>query len=65
MTKFLRGLMRDERGISALEYAILAAIIIAVVVVGITAFGDDIQSLFGRGSTALDSAVTPTPTTGQ
>lgn len=65
MVKFFQGLIRDERGISALEYAILAAIIIAVVVVGITAFGEDIGELFGRGSTALDSAVTPAPTTGQ
>lgn len=65
MTKFLRGLIRDERGISALEYAILAAIIIAVVVAGLVAFGEDISALFSRGGTAIEGAGTTTPTTTQ
>jgi pilus assembly protein Flp/PilA len=62
MTKFFRGLIRDERGISALEYAILAAIIIAVIVAGLTMFRTDITALFSDTSKEIRDATTTTTT---
>lgn len=35
MLTFLKMLRRDERGVSALEYAILAGLVLAAVVVGV------------------------------
>ena len=60
MLKLLKSIHRDTRGVSALEYAILAAVILGVIVVGVNALGVDISELFGRAGTALDSATTPT-----
>lgn len=57
MRKLLNALKRDERGVSALEYAILAGVIVAAVAVGVTAFGDKIGALFTKANTSLDTAV--------
>lgn len=51
MKNLLKKLSRDERGVSALEYAILAAVILGAVIVGI-------QTLGQRVNTALTTAVT-------
>lgn len=58
MTQFFRGLVRDERGISALEYAILAAIIIAVIVGALTIFGKDIKGVFTTAGEGVRSSTT-------
>ena len=57
MTKFFKGLIRDERGISALEYAILAGVIIVAVIAGATLFGGKIQGWFGSSVDAIDNAM--------
>lgn len=56
MLHFIRSLSRDERGVSALEYAILAGIIVsALVVVGVFLSGNNgLPSLF----TALMGRIT-------
>ena len=51
MLRFIKSLSRDERGVSALEYAILAAIVVsALVAVGTVMTGTDsstgLQGLF-------------------
>ncbi|HEY3540482.1 MAG TPA: Flp family type IVb pilin [Trinickia sp.] len=51
MLRFIMSLSRDERGVSALEYAILAAIVVsALVAVGTVMTGTDsstgLQGLF-------------------
>lgn len=56
MMKLLQALKRDERGVSAIEYAILAGVIVVVVAAGVTAFHDDIQTLFNKATGALDTA---------
>lgn len=62
MTKFFQGLVRDERGISALEYAILAAIIIAIIVGALTIFGGDIKGVFTRSGSQLQGVGGPATT---
>jgi pilus assembly protein Flp/PilA len=47
MLRFLRFLSRDERGVSALEYAILAAIVVAALVTVGTVFSNATTGLPG------------------
>jgi len=58
MLKLLMALKRDERGISALEYAVLAGVLLVVIVTGVVAFGDNIDTLFGAASDAITEATT-------
>lgn len=56
------SLFRDKRGVSSLEYAILAGIVISVITValgnpgGSTGIALEIKTLFGNVSTQLTNA---------
>jgi Flp pilus assembly pilin Flp len=63
MLKFVKVLSLDNRGVSALEYAILAAVILGIVVLGVETLGGGITSLFENAGSSLEragSATTPT-----
>jgi pilus assembly protein Flp/PilA len=64
MRKFLKTLMRDERGVSALEYAILAGMIVVVVAGAMTTFGGELNTAFGTLSEAISDAVAAYPSSG-
>lgn len=56
MLQFIKSLSRDERGVSALEYAVLAGIIVvAVVAVGAT-FSTNLQGIFTNLTTKVTNA---------
>ncbi|KAA8999488.1 Flp family type IVb pilin [Affinibrenneria salicis] len=57
MRKLFKSLQKDERGVSALEYAILAGVIVVVVVTGVTGFKDQISSLFTNAGSSISKAV--------
>jgi pilus assembly protein Flp/PilA len=57
MRKFVQSLVRDERGVSALEYAILAGMIVVVVGAAVTAFGNELTAAFTALGTKLKAAV--------
>ncbi len=60
MLRFLMSLSRDERGVSALEYAILAAIIVTAVAAAGTVFSDagsGLPSLFTKLLTTVTAAI--------
>lgn len=57
MHTLLTKLLRDERGVSALEYAILAGIIVVIVAGAVIGFGDNIGELFERGGEGLTAAL--------
>jgi len=57
MRTFIQSLLRDERGVSALEYAILAGMIVVVVGAGLTAFGDTLSAAFATLGQAVTDAV--------
>lgn len=61
MRKFIQSLAHDERGVSALEYAILAGVIVGVVVTAVTAFGGDLTTAFQNLGTSVTTATTPKP----
>lgn len=58
MTKFyvmLQNFLKDQRGVSAVEYAILAGVIIVAVVAGLATYGTEISRIFGVGASSLSS----------
>jgi len=57
----LRALLRGTSGQDLLEYALLVALIALVCVAVITSTGTNVQNIFQRISTALNTAGAPTP----
>jgi pilus assembly protein Flp/PilA len=58
MRQLFKRFVRDSRGVSALEYAILAGLIVGAVAVGATALGTNIKSLFSAVNTRVGAAAT-------
>jgi pilus assembly protein Flp/PilA len=56
MRKFIKTFARDESGATAIEYALIAALIAVGIVTAATTLGTDISSLFGTVSTELNNA---------
>ncbi len=48
-------IVRDERGVTALEYAMIAALIAVVILTGVTALGTRINVVFGNIVTSFPS----------
>lgn len=61
MKQFFHKLFRNKKGVSALEYGLLAALIAGALVVSITALSTNIQTLFTNLGTTI-SAKTPPAT---
>ena len=55
MAKRFIALLRCERGASAIEYALIGALIIIAMVGGLTALGGGLNGLWGNVSTAVAS----------
>ena len=53
MRKLFKAFVRDERGVSAMEYAVLAGVIVVALGGAATAFGTSLGSMF----TTMFSAV--------
>ena len=49
----LRRFFREERGATAIEYALIASGISIVIAAAVTALGGDVQGLFSSVATAL------------
>jgi pilus assembly protein Flp/PilA len=60
MSKFVKLFVRDDRGVSALEYAILAGIIVGVLVTAVTAFGSSLSTAFSNLGSQVTNATTAT-----
>ena len=54
--QFFNKFVRDERGVTALEYAILAGIIVAAVVLGVGYLSTGLKAGFGNLSTQIGTA---------
>jgi Flp pilus assembly pilin Flp len=59
MTKVL-NFLRDEEGISSLEYALLAVVVALVIWVGAQIFGQAVSDLFSKIGNALNGIDVPT-----
>ena len=47
---------RKQEGASAVEYGLILGLIAVVIIVTLTAIGTDLNTLFGKASTALGDA---------
>ena len=54
----VKGFLREEEGVTAIEYALIAALIAVVIIVGATAVGLNINALFSFVAGQLAGAVT-------
>ena len=50
---FLKRLLKDEGGATAIEYGLIAALIAVVIIGGVTALGGNIQAQFETIATAI------------
>lgn len=57
MTEMIKNFWTDEEGATAIEYGLIAGLIAVGIVVGATALGTDLNSLFTRIATKLTSFV--------
>lgn len=55
MFRLLRRLRKDDRGATAIEYGLIAAIISIAGVVSFIAMGDSLNRIFDTISSAIDS----------
>jgi pilus assembly protein Flp/PilA len=55
MKKLMRFL-KDEDGVTAIEYGLIAALIAVVIIVAVSAVGISLSGIFNTISTKLDSA---------
>ena len=59
MNKLLQGMksfIQEEEGVTAIEYALIAALIAIVIIGGATAVGQNVNNLFLTIATALKNA---------
>lgn len=59
MLKFLKGLIQDQSGATAIEYGLIAALVSVAAITALTAMGGSLNTMFSTVSTALDNAVAP------
>ena len=58
MEKFVlatRRFMRDEEGVTAIEYGLIAALIAVLIIANVRAIGEALQATFGTVAEALSS----------
>ena len=54
---FLKRFIRDEDGVTAIEYGLIAALISIVIIVAVTLVGTNLDLVFDRIGTALTNAL--------
>jgi len=62
MFAFMSRFARDQKGASALEYGILAALIAVAIIAGATVAGDQINTLFDNVGTQIQNVNTESAT---
>ena len=55
--KLLKRLFREEEGVTAIEYGLIAALIAVVIIVAVTAVGGQLQNVFDAIASAIGTAV--------
>lgn len=55
-----RRFLRDEEGVTAIEYGLIAALIAIVIILAVTAVGTTLKTVFCDVATALNADVAPT-----
>jgi len=55
--QFIQSFVRDEEGVTAIEYGLIAALIAVVLIAGATLVGTELNELFTDISTKLDVVI--------
>lgn len=53
ITRFIQKFVRDEEGVTAIEYGLIAALIAVVIIASVTIVGTKLNAVFTSVSTAL------------
>ena len=53
IVKFIKQFARDEEGVTAIEYGLIAALIAVVIIGAVTIVGTQLVATFGKVSAAL------------
>jgi pilus assembly protein Flp/PilA len=64
MEKFMQGVnrfIRDEEGVTAIEYGLLAALIAVAIIVSATLVGEELDAVFDYIQGALAAAIPAAP----
>jgi len=56
LVRFAQKFFRDEEGVTAIEYGLIAALIAVFIIASVTIVGTQLAILFGKISTALIAA---------
>ncbi len=56
MIKFIRKLLRDQTGPTAIEYGLIAALIAVVTIAGLTTLGTKLNKTYGNIATSVGAA---------
>ncbi len=60
--KYIQQFLRDEEGVTAIEYALIAALIAVVIIAAVTLVGKEVSQTFTTiGETLNNANTTPTP----
>jgi pilus assembly protein Flp/PilA len=54
LTTQMKRFLREEDGVTAIEYGLIAALIAVGIITAVTAVGDNLETTFTAISTALD-----------
>lgn len=57
MRKLLKALKKDERGVSALEYAILAGVLVVAIAAGVSTFGEKVEESLKSAADNVNTAI--------
>jgi pilus assembly protein Flp/PilA len=52
----IKSFFKDESGATAIEYGLIAALVAVAAIVGMTALGESLNTIFGDVSDTLNSA---------
>jgi pilus assembly protein Flp/PilA len=56
MLKFIKLIKNDDKGATAIEYGLIAALIAVAIIAGVSSVGSGLNKTFNNVSTKLDSA---------
>ena len=56
---FIKKFIREEDGVTAIEYGLIAALIAVVIIASVTIVGTQLRAVFTSIGTALQNALTP------
>ena len=57
LVQFVRQFVRDEEGVTAIEYGLIAALIAVTIIVAVTAVGDNLDAVFDAIAANLAAAL--------